>query len=115
MVRLKPLQAHLSAMREKRLSNIDHQADDGNGEAMEEEEASEIDTAAAARKYEPINPTDPFTPDHIADVFQLCKSACGLENLSCLLYMTLRYVGMSWDDSDNFLTTVGAYTSMWFL
>lgn len=109
MVRKKSLQAHLSAMREKLLSN---QEPDDSDDAAADEEAMQVDDDSVTRKYEPVNFGDPIMLNHIADVFQLCKSKCGLKNLSCLLYMTLRYFGNSWDVSNEFLTTVGAFTSM---
>ena len=109
MVRKTSLQAHLSAMREKRLSN---QEPDDSDDAAADEETMQIDDDMATPKSEPVNFGDPTILNHIADVFQLCKSKCGLKNLSCLLYMTLRYFGNNWDVSNDFLTTVGAFTSM---
>lgn len=108
MVRKTLLQAHLSAMREKRSSN--QEPDESDDEAADEEAMQVDDTAST--KFEPVNFSDPIILNHIADVFQLCKSKSGSKNLSCLLYMTLRYFGHSWDVSDDFLTTVGAFTSM---
>ena len=109
MVRKTSLQAHLSAMRDKRLSNREPSDSE---DAAADEEAMETDDDKATTNAESINFSDPIILNHIADVFQLCKSKCGLKNLSCLLYMTLRYFGNSWDVSNDFLTTVGAYTSM---
>jgi hypothetical protein len=112
MVRKTHLQAHLSAMREKRLSNVETDEDE---EASEAEEAMETEAAATTDKPDPINFKDPVILNHIADIFQLCQAKSGLKNLSCLLYITLRHFGKSWDDSNDFLTAVGAYTSMWLL
>ena len=107
MVRKTSLQVHLSVMKDKRLSNSELGDSD---DAAVGEEAMETDGNTATTNFQSINFRDSIILNHIAVVFQLCKSKCGLKNLSCLLYMTLRYFDNSWDVSNDFLTTVGAYT-----
>ena len=45
---------------------------------------------------------------HIGDIYSLCKETCNPKYLSVLLYMSCRHVGLSWRQSDNFLTNIGA-------
>ncbi|CAM4804120.1 unnamed protein product [Rotaria magnacalcarata] len=49
--------------------------------------------------------------DDIGDLFELIKDKIGLKFSSVLLYMTLRYFGISWLKCDDFFKTVGASTT----
>lgn len=103
-------QLHLERLKNKRSANVG--VDDEGEETSEGEEDMKTEAAATFDKPDPINFGDPLMLNYIADVFQLCKSKCGLKNISCLLYMTLRHFGKSWDECNDFLTNVGAYTCM---
>ena len=45
----------------------------------------------------------------IGDLFELCKSFCGSRKLSVLVYMILRQVGLSWQNTDAILGNIGDY------
>ncbi|CAF4453872.1 unnamed protein product [Didymodactylos carnosus] len=45
----------------------------------------------------------------IADLFELCKTQTGVRNLSVILYMLLRHVGLPWGTIDDLLASIGAY------
>ncbi|CAF3407145.1 unnamed protein product [Rotaria socialis] len=45
----------------------------------------------------------------IGDLFEICKSACGSRNLSVLIYTILRYLNITWRDTDGLLKNIGAY------
>ncbi|CAF1634877.1 unnamed protein product, partial [Didymodactylos carnosus] len=47
----------------------------------------------------------------ISDLFEICKKKCGLKSISCLLYMSLRHVGITYEKCDDILKTIGGYTS----
>lgn len=70
MVRKIALQAHLSAMREKPLSNAAANVDEESEEVIEED-MMETEAFITTDTLEPICFSDPVTLNYIADVFQL--------------------------------------------
>ena len=47
----------------------------------------------------------------IGDLAEICKSKCGLKNLSTLVYMSLRYFNLKWEDADDFLKNICLMTA----
>jgi hypothetical protein len=47
----------------------------------------------------------------IGDIAEMCKSKCDMKYLSTLLYMSLRYFGIKWEDVDDFLKNTGFMTA----
>ncbi|CAF4803699.1 unnamed protein product [Rotaria sp. Silwood2] len=43
----------------------------------------------------------------IGDLAEMCKSKCNTKYLSILLYMSLRYFNIKWEDVDEYLKTIG--------
>ncbi|CAF1587921.1 unnamed protein product [Didymodactylos carnosus] len=49
-----------------------------------------------------------ITVNDVSDLFELCKSYCPTKHLSVLLYLTMRYFGISCCECDQFLSEIGA-------
>ena len=47
----------------------------------------------------------------IGDLAEMCKSKCGTKYLSTLLYMSLRFFNITWEDVDQFLKSIGFMTA----
>ena len=47
----------------------------------------------------------------IGDLAEMCKSKCGTKYLSTLLYMSLRYFNIKWEDVDEYLKSIGFMTA----
>lgn len=47
----------------------------------------------------------------ISDLFEFCRKKFNLKYLSVLLYMSLRYFGVTWRDCDSFLQEIGSLRS----
>jgi hypothetical protein len=47
----------------------------------------------------------------IGDLTEMCKSKYDSKYLSTLLYMSLRYFNIKWEDVDDFLTNIGLMTA----
>jgi hypothetical protein len=85
---------------------------DKRQKSVDEEEKSEIIMEADVRDEESGDESrfiDKLDLPTIADLFQLCKSACGSRKMSVLLYMLLRYLDHNWKQIDDLFQTIGAY------
>ncbi|CAF1391635.1 unnamed protein product [Didymodactylos carnosus] len=100
-------QAQLSVINQIRLSG--QSLNDESKESSEDEQGQM--GVKAKPDTEPINFGDKIILNGLMDVFELCKAKCGLKQLSCLLYMTLRHLGIRWRDCNAFMTEVGAFTT----
>jgi len=47
----------------------------------------------------------------IGDLAEMCKSKCDTKYLSVLLYMSLRYFNLKWEDVDQYLKSIGFMTA----
>ena len=47
----------------------------------------------------------------ISDLAEMCKSKCDTKYLSTLLYMSLRYFNVKWEDADEFLKNIDFMTA----
>jgi hypothetical protein len=47
----------------------------------------------------------------IGDLAEMCKSKCGTKYLSTLLYMSLRFFNIKWEDVDEYLKSIGFMTA----
>lgn len=47
----------------------------------------------------------------IGDLAEICKSKCDVKYLTTLLYMSLRYLNITWDDINRFLKDIGFMTA----
>ena len=56
-------------------------------------------------------PNEPFIEkiliDHLADVVDLCQDESNIRNISVLMYMSLRFIGSSWETIDGLLGQIG--------
>ncbi|CAF4225149.1 unnamed protein product [Rotaria magnacalcarata] len=84
----------------------DQQVLSENDSASEEEDI----TSDAYDEAEFIRFADKMKIDDIGDLFELIKDKIGLKFSSVLLYMTLRYFGISWLKCDNCFKKVGVST-----
>ncbi|CAF1569727.1 unnamed protein product [Didymodactylos carnosus] len=76
--------------------------------SSEDESVSEEDvTSDAYDEAEFIRFADKMKIDDIGDLFELIKDKIGLKLSSVLLYMTLRYFGISWLKCDDFFKKIG--------
>ncbi|CAF4774426.1 unnamed protein product, partial [Rotaria sp. Silwood2] len=48
---------------------------------------------------------------NIGDLAEMCKSKCDIKHISTLLYMSLRYFNIKWEDADEFLKNIGFTTA----
>ncbi|CAF1667318.1 unnamed protein product, partial [Didymodactylos carnosus] len=85
------LRSPCKAIGQKRVPNENDQKET---EESTDDEEEQMETEADERS-EPINFKDKIILNAVADIFELCKSKCGLRTLSCILYMTLRHFGIN--------------------
>ena len=50
-------------------------------------------------------------PTDIGDLAEICKSKCDSKYLSTLLYMSLRFFNIKWEDVDEYLKSIGFMTA----
>ena len=47
----------------------------------------------------------------IGDLAEMCKTKCDTKYLSTLLYMSLRFFDITWEDADDYLKNIGLMSS----
>ena len=47
----------------------------------------------------------------IGDLAEMCKTKCDTKYLSTLLYMSLRFFNITWEDADDYLKNIGLMSS----
>ncbi|CAF4653236.1 unnamed protein product, partial [Rotaria sp. Silwood2] len=55
--------------------------------------------------------TDKVLLTEIGDLAEMCKSKCDTKYLSTLLYMSLRFFNIKWEDVDEYLKSIGFMTA----
>ena len=47
----------------------------------------------------------------IGDLAEICKTKCDIKYLGTLLYMSLRFFNITWEDADDYLKNIGLMSS----
>ena len=92
----------LQAARACRDTNV--KVSDGS-ESSDDEYAMDIDDDEELIFKQKLFPTD------IGDLAEICKSKCDVKYLSTLLYMSLRFFNVKWEDIDEYLKNIGLMTA----
>lgn len=58
-----------------------------------------------------VNFKDVCSTTEIGDLAEMCKSNCDMKCISTLIYMSLRFFDVKWDDIDDFLKNIGLMTA----
>ena len=60
---------------------------------------------------EEFNFKDKLSLTDSGDIAEMCKLKCGTKYLSTLLYMSLRFFNIKWEDIDEYLNSIGVMTA----
>ncbi|CAF2942530.1 unnamed protein product [Rotaria sp. Silwood2] len=101
MPRISKRKSRLKAARACRESNV-HMSD--SSDLSSDEYGMDIDDDEELRFKDKLPPTD------IDDLTEMCLSKCDTKYLSTLLYMSLRFFDVKWEDIDEYLKSIGLMT-----
>jgi hypothetical protein len=99
--------SHCVSLNERRYSQESLNTGSNSSHSVEELHM-EVDVR---EDQEPLDFNDKVILKDISDLFELCKSKYSTKYISVLLFMTMRYFGVKWKDTNDFLTEIGGLTS----
>ncbi|CAF4201909.1 unnamed protein product, partial [Rotaria sordida] len=95
--------SHCKSLIQRRYSQESVNTESDSSESNEELQM-EVD---ASENKEPLDFKNRVNRNDMSDLFELCQSKCPRKYISVLLYMTMRYFGVKWDDCNDFLIELG--------
>lgn len=82
-------------------------SDESDDSSDAEAEVENMQLEDEETEVQPKSFTQRFTMNDMADLFELCKAKCPVRYLSTMVYMTMRSFGVSWNNCEAFLKTIG--------
>ncbi|CAF0925508.1 unnamed protein product [Didymodactylos carnosus] len=95
--------SHCKSLIQRRYSQESVNTESDSSESNEELQM-QVD---ASENKEPLDFKNRVNRNDMSDLFELCQSKCPRKYISVLLYMTMRYFGVKWDDCNDFLIELG--------